>query len=241
VIGCAAIAGVATWQAHARHVPVEPSRTVVSGRAGLRKTASGTEERWLRGALTVTIDPTLAQATPAAKDAIVSAFGAWASTAAHLPQLSFDSTSTPGEAVHDGVNRLLLGPITVAGHEENLALTFSYVDDSTGEVVEADTIFNSAYDWATIDPSAGDTSDHGAAACHHRYDLQNVATHEAGHFFGLGEDYDDPTTTMYVSSDLCQTSKRTLKPSDVSVVSGLYVQGPASAASRGCNASPAGR
>ena len=184
--------------------------------------------------MTVTVDPTLAQVAPAAKDAIVSAFGAWASSGAALPQLSFDATSTPGGAIRDGVNRLLFGPITAPGHEENLAITLSYVDDSTGEVVEADIIFNSAYDWTTLDPTAAASDDSGPGGCHHRYDLQNVATHEAGHFFGLGEDYDDEATTMYVSSQLCQTSKRTLSPSDVSVVSGLYAQGPVQAVAPKC-------
>jgi MYXO-CTERM domain-containing protein len=241
LVAFALTAGVAAWDARPHHARVEPVTTVVSGRAGLRKTSSGNDERWQQQGLTITIDPTLAQAAPAAKDAIVGAFGAWASSGASLPQISFDSTTTPGQAVRDGVNRLLLGPITVAGHEDALALTLSYVDEATGEVVEADTIFNSAYDWATLDPSASDEGDDGQDGCHHRYDLQNVATHEAGHFFGLGEDYDDETTTMYVSSQLCQTSKRELKKSDVTVVSGLYAQAPAKVAQgHACNASIAG-
>lgn len=40
-----------------------------------------------------------------------------------LPQVTFDASSTPGEAEQDGVDRLLLGPITVAGHERYLAIT----------------------------------------------------------------------------------------------------------------------
>jgi len=223
-LGAAAV--VVTW----RHPP-RPVQHIVSGRAGLRTTASGANERWTQGAVTITIDPTLAQATPAARDAIVRAFGAWASTRASLPQLSFDATSTPGQAVQDGVNRLLFGPITVAGHEDNLAVTISYADESTGDILEADTIFNSGYDWTSMDPASGSDP----ARCDRRYDLQNVATHEAGHFFGLGEDYDDQSTTMYVSSELCQTSKRVLSPSDVSAASGLYAGVKASAPARACN------
>jgi hypothetical protein len=119
--------------------------------------------------------------------------------------------------VQDGVNRLLLGPITVPGQEGDLAITISYADTDAGERIEADTIFNNAYDWTSI----GSGTDQ-RAACRNRYDLQNVGTHEAGHFFGLDEDYQDQSTTMYVSSMPCQISKRTLSHSDVPVMSGLY-------------------
>jgi hypothetical protein len=222
VMACAVIAGVATRRSRARHAPLEPVRHLVSGRAGLRKTPSGADERWSPGSVTVTIDPTLAGLMPNAKDAVASAFGAWLSSGASVPRLSFNATSTPGQAVQDGVNLWLLGPITIPGQERDLAITISYADEDTGTIVEADTIFNDAYDWTAV----------GQEACDGRYDLQNVATHEAGHFFGLGEDYQDVTTTMYVSSKPCQTSKRTLSAPDISVVTGLYAQTPTQAA--GC-------
>jgi len=229
VLASTAIAVVALWPSHAGH-QTKPEQNLVAGRAGIKTTPSGANERWSPGAATITIDPTLAAATPVAKDAIISAFGAWASSGASLPPLSFDATSTPGEAVQDGVNRLLLGPITVPGQENDLALTITYADASTGEILEADTIFNSAYDWTSVGSANG-------AGCGNLYDLQNVATHEAGHFFGLGEDYDDSSTTMYVSSLPCQTSKRALSPSDISVVSGLYAQDPTTSAQAvGCGA-----
>ncbi len=226
--GLAAVALVAHRSSRSpQHLP--PVAHLVSGRAGLRTTASGADERWSQASITVVIDPSLAGATPTAKEAIVGAFGAWMSTKASLPQFTFDSSSTPGQAVEDGVNRLVLAPITVAGHERDLAITISYADGSTGEILEADTIFNSAYPWADIDgTAAGDDDGH---SCGQHYDLQNVATHEAGHFFGLGEDYEDTTTTMFVSSRPCQTSKRVLTAADVSAIAGLYKGGPAATAS----------
>jgi MYXO-CTERM domain-containing protein len=228
VLAATAVTFAATWPSHSPHSKTGPEPGVVSGRAGLKTTPSGASERWFPGGATITIDPTLAAATPAAKDAVIGAFGAWASSGASLPQLSFDSISTPGQAAQDGVNRLLLGPITIPGQETDLAITITYADTTTGEIIEADTIFNSAYDWTSVGPDA--------AGCSGAYDLQNVATHEAGHFFGLGEDYDDHTTTMYVSSQPCQTSKRALTPSDVSVMSGLYAQDPKSTQAAGCGA-----
>jgi hypothetical protein len=238
-LACVAVvtATAAAWTSHS-HSRGKPVQSIVSGRAGLRKTSSGASERWSLATVAITIDPTLAHATPAAREAILQAFGAWVSSDGSLPQLSFDTASTPGEAAQDGVNRLLLGPITIPGQKEDLAITISYAEADTGEIVEADTIFNSAYDWTSIESKAGKGADDD---CHDRYDLQNVATHEAGHFFGLGEDYDDPSTTMYISSKPCQTSKRALTTSDVAVVSGLYAQ-PAAGSSQGtaCGARIAG-
>jgi MYXO-CTERM domain-containing protein len=226
VLTSAAVLSAAAWQAHG-HVRTKPEQSIASGGAGLRTTSSGADERWFPGSATITIDPTLASATPAAQDAIMNAFGAWSSSGASLPQLTFVASSTPGEAVQDGVNRLLFGPITLQGQETDLAITITYADTDTGEIIEADTIFNNAYDWTSVG---------SGGACTGQYDLQDVATHEAGHFFGLGEDYDDQATTMYVSSLPCQTSKRTLAQSDVTVISGLYAQAPQASAAAGCGA-----
>jgi hypothetical protein len=246
LLGCvlvclAIIAGAAAQRSLSRRrAQLTAVPHLVSGRAGLRKTPSGIDERWSQASLTVTVDPTLASLTPAARDAIASAFGAWLSCGASLPQLTFDASSTPGQAVQDGVNRLLFGPITVAGEEKALAITISYADEETGTIIEADTIFNSAYSWGDIGAGASSSAsspDDDGASCGGQYDLQNVATHEAGHFFGLGEDYQDESTTMFASSKLCQTSKRTLTPSDTSVVSTLYAGGPTSATAPGCGGS----
>ena len=61
-----------------------------------------------------------------------------------------------------------------------------------------------------------------------KYDVQDVATHEFGHFYGLGEDMTDTTTTMFITSKPCQTHKRTLTESDVTSMSGLYATAPPS-------------
>ena len=48
------------------------------------------------------------------------------------------------------------------------------------------------------------------------------------HFYGLGEDMTDTTTTMFITSKPCQTHKRTLTESDVTSMSGLYATAPPS-------------
>jgi hypothetical protein len=239
-LACAVLAVAAFTQSRSRH-RAHPVQHLVSGHEGVRTTASGAPERWSSSAITITLDPSLSQATASAKSAIMDAFGAWASSGANLPPIRFDATTSPGGIAQDGVNRLLFGPITVAGHEHDLAITVSYADEATGVVVEADTVFNSAYDWQDVgDSDAPSARGEGGSKCRGSYDLQNVATHEAGHFFGLGEDYSDTSATMFVSSSPCQTSKRVLNPLDTAAVTALYAEPvvPPAPAAGGCGAQP---
>ena len=56
-----------------------------------------------------------------------------------------------------------------------LASTGLTYDTRTGEILEADIFFNGTFDW-----SASQSAQPG------RFDLEAIATHEAGHFLGLG-------------------------------------------------------
>ena len=131
------------------------------------------------------------------------------------------------------------GVIKTPGHEKDVAITITYSNDKTGEILEADTILNARYAMGVLKAanknegqsdrtgksgSATRRSDSESEDCQNRYDAQNVATHEAGHFFGLGEDVTERATTMFLSIDQCETHKRALSLSDVGAVSTLYAQ-----------------
>jgi hypothetical protein len=47
--------------------------------------------------------------------------------------------------VLDGVNRVLYAPIEIPGYRNALAITLTYVDDATGEILEADLLLNSRH------------------------------------------------------------------------------------------------
>jgi hypothetical protein len=105
------------------------------------------------------------------------------------------------------------------------ATTFLY-DEETGELIEADIFFNSAFEWSTA--SGGDLE---------RFDLESVAVHEVGHFLGLGHSAIGETeirpeggrrvlgsgAVMFpISLGRGSVVDRVLQPDDIAGVSDLY-------------------
>ncbi|MET7656128.1 matrixin family metalloprotease [Streptomyces sp. NPDC005486] len=81
-------------------------------------------------------------------------------------------------------------------------------------LLEADVRFNT-YDFPFTNRPAG--------SCAHAYDIRSVATHEAGHVFGLGHSgTGHENLTMYANSFACSTDARTLGKGDVLGLRSLY-------------------
>jgi len=107
----------------------------------------------------------------------------------------------------DGTNAIMwkrLGASTIG-------VTYVWYRTSTGEVVEADTAFNSRYPWAIFDSKAGECQSSPDA-----YDVQNIATHEFGHWVGLDDLYSDADKdlTMYGFGAGGELKKRDLGAGD---------------------------
>lgn len=182
------------------------------------------------------LDGSLDDMAPRSKDAVSAAFGAWISSGANVNAVTVNRSADRVGVAHDGVNRIVYGPITISGHEKDVAATISYANDVTGEIEEADTIFNSAYPFAVLPDDATDSK----TCAGKTYDVQNVATHEFGHFFGLGEDMSDTSTVMFIQSAPCQTHKRVLTESDTAAMGTLYAVAPAPGPGSGSSGSAAG-
>jgi len=209
------------------HVRPHASRTLpavwVSGAPGVRTTPSGAHERWAVAApVTIVLDGSLDAET---KEAVRLSLGSWIASVPGLPPVTVDGRTDKGRAAQDGVNRILRGPIKIPGHEHDVAATITYAEDHTGAIVEADVILNSEYEFGVLDGAGDDKT-----SCAGRYDVQNVVTHEAGHFFGLGEELTDQNATMYVRSLPCQTHKRALTPLDTTALGALYPESAAGGA-----------
>jgi hypothetical protein len=126
---------------------------------------------------------------------------------------------------------VIYAPIEFEGHQDDLAITIGFSDDETGEITEADIIINARQPFSTLEApftpvrARSCNSEIESSRCDHRYDLQNVLTHEVGHFYGLGEDEEDRTSTMFSCTSPCETHKRHLGPTDVELISSIYATG----------------
>jgi hypothetical protein len=161
------------------------------------------------------------------RDAVGRAFKTWHD----VPSAAIDFTFvgfTGGEP-GDQDNASTLGFQARPDLERTVAATSYLVDTRTGELLESDIFFNSAFSW-----SVAESGERG------RYDVQSIATHEIGHFLGLGHSAIGESTlsggdrrliaagsVMFpIAFSPGDISARQLRPDDVAGVSDLY---PASA------------
>jgi len=115
---------------------------------------------------------------------------------------------------YDSTNAILFKSIRSGA----IAITYVWYYLSTGELVETDTVFNSRYKWSVNDPTSGD-----CAGTLGTYDLQNIGTHEFGHWIGLDDLYAtaDKDLTMYGYGDLQELKKDSLGSGDITGVNSI--------------------
>ncbi len=110
-----------------------------------------------------------------------------------------------------------------------LASTSFLIDGATGELVESDIFFNSAFPWSVA--PGGEAN---------RYDLESIALHEIGHMSGLGHSALGETELLAgggrrvlgaeavmfpIAFAAGSTAARTLKADDIAGISDLYPDG----------------
>lgn len=85
---------------------------------------------------------------------------------------------------------------------------------SGGRFIEGDTAYNTYYKWYTSKPSS----------CYWRWSVENVATHELGHTFGLSHvsESSHPRLTMSPTIYPCQNGESTLGLGDLRGLESLY-------------------
>jgi uncharacterized protein (TIGR03382 family) len=111
-----------------------------------------------------------------------------------------------------------------------VALTTSSYVVSTGVLLDADVEINAASAVPTIVDSPPCSPGAVSTSCVAN-DVQNAVTHEFGHFLGLAHS-PDPSSTMYASEPLGETSKRVLDSGSKQFVCDAY---PAGQASQDCS------
>lgn len=198
-------------------------------------------QRWEQEEITVLFDESLGALGPEIEALVEESFLTWEGTGAALPRIKFERTSGAVPALTpDGKSTVLLAPIEFEGHESDLAITIGFSNPNTGEVSEADIVINSKHVFSAVQlveaQRSGEltssetrpadqescTGSLDARACDETYDLSNVLTHEVGHFFGLGENYDDTRATMFSCTSACEIHKRDLEQGDADSIVELY-------------------
>lgn len=142
-------------------------------------------------------------------DAVTAAFATW--TAADPDQIFIDGgTTTAKTAKLDGTNAVLWKGISNSAP----AITYSWYYSDTGQLVESDTVFNKNYKWSYT----AYTGSNDCGGVSGTYDVQNIGTHEFGHWVGLDDLYasTDKDLTMYGYGDTQELKADSLGLGDIS-------------------------
>jgi hypothetical protein len=239
VAGAAFLAGKADWSRSS-----VPTRGVAT--PAMKQTTKGGHVRWQTDAIDVVVDKSFTDL--AGPKVFGAAVDAWRATGATLPSVSTKSGKERQVGYKKGANEnvVVYAPTGWSRANGALAVTVLTYEDETGRIVDADVLLNGGgryFDVFDSDQSSGDlisidgskvTSSGGSTTPSKtaKFDVQSVITHELGHFFGLGEDYDDDKATMYVSTRHGEIHKRIVTKGEGGVMTALYA-GEASASSDG--------
>ncbi len=179
----------------------------------LKQSATGIPLRWdgqpIEIVIAVDDAPGKGGARKAA-EAITAAFAAW--DVPFAITLTEQHGTPPAAIANDGRNvvRFITDHWDPAWGSDALAITLTSHDPATGRITGADILINAVrHRWT-------------AEACEAEYDLQNVVTHEIGHFLGLAHEPVDTEATMYASSGRCERKKRDLAGDDIAAVAYVY-------------------
>lgn len=222
--------GLATPAAAFCRLTTRSPSTSQGGSAGGCTTA-GVPLEWRQRCISYTLVPSAALGLDlvAVRDTLEASFGTWMAQrcqgdAERLP-IVLGQTEELGRCTHAEYNRF--GPnantvVFVSDWEsrgadyvrEAYGLTLVWHDPDTGEILDAD---------IQINLNRGEIALCAASGCEssRAIDLQNVLTHEVGHFLGLAHSAEHDAT-MYGDADFGETSKRTLHPDDAAGICEIY-------------------
>lgn len=156
--------------------------------------------------------------------AVSAAFATWDQVSSATFSGTFGGLTPAAPFDDDGMS--VLGYAHRPDLDRVLAATTFVVNTVTGEIVESDIFFNSAFPWSTA--ASGESN---------RYDVESIALHEIGHLLGLGHSALGETelragggrrviaagAVMFpIAFSAGNIEGRTLRPDDIAGVSDIY-------------------
>jgi hypothetical protein len=171
-------------------------------------------EHWLSDTVEYIVEDDVSVGRSAAID---KAFLTWEQTGASIDFLSgvpgnFGEPSSFGTETANGANEIAWIGFDQFGLPSNaIAVTAVWVFTGTTIIAEVDMAFNDDLPWSTT----------GEAG---KYDTENIAAHEAGHWLMLRDMYNNPAReqTMYGYGALGEVKKQTLESGDIAGVLAIY-------------------
>jgi hypothetical protein len=192
-------------------------RLVISGAAAVALMGLGVHlsayvlsgHRWASGRVPFYVNPVnLDISEDAAITALQAGASRWRTQSTADVDLYYAGRTTGSTLANDGKNQIFFRN-TASG--STIASTYWWYD-GTNKLVDADMIF---YD-------GGFKFFTGSTGCSGGFFVEDIATHEFGHFIGINHSA-DTTATMYASySGWCNTSWRFLAQDDITAVQALY-------------------
>jgi len=147
------------------------------------------------------------------KTAIANSFNAW-----KFGGVSFsEGTATAARgAKYDGENVVVWGNVPSGA----IAVTYTWYNSNTGMAVECDTVMAKSLPWKYTPVSNPDSS----CADLYYYDVQDILTHEVGHWMGLADLYATANhdLTMYGYGDKGEVKKDSLESGDLDGLNAIY-------------------
>lgn len=218
----------------------------------VKKTSHGDLVHWEVDTVNFTIDPSVEENVSLGENATKTAMQSWSGTAGapDIQVVSGDKTS-PTAPSFDRKNGVFYA---VGGYEpagRALAITVLTYDNASGKILDADVVFNGAYqfkvlgekklDTAKLPTLAGNKTDviaHDDEAdegdLDSIYDLHHVVAHELGHSLGMNDEMGNKAALMYRYTAPNDASLREPASDDITGLAELYEGSPKSSDQGGC-------
>jgi hypothetical protein len=210
----------------------------------VKHTASGELVRWHSDRVTFTLDPSFESSVARASSAASAAMGSWSESmgAPELEIIARDAAS-PTAPGYDQKNSVFYMQKGYAPAGRALAITVVTFNNISGELLDADVIFNGKYAFEVLEPNDDGTErpatsnstrlssndgvshdteisfDYSRGAV---YDLHHVVAHEFGHTLGLNDETDRRDALMYRFSLPHDASIRAPASDDVDGLAEIY-------------------